>query len=244
MIYNWNNFFLFFPSVFLFEKFSNNKICSFIPDEFNLLNFSVKSSAILTIISFLPACILMMTCFTRIIIVLSLLRTALGVPYSPPNQILIGLSLFLTFFIMSPTLNKIYNTALIPLYKHEINTEVALKKIIKPIHIFMLKQTRKSDISVFWKLAKISFPMKKDNIPFYILLPSFIISELKTAFQIGFTVLLPFLIIDLVIASILMSLGIMMISPSTISLPLKLILFVLSDGWKLLVVSLAKSFFI
>lgn len=206
------------------------------------MNISVQSSMIITLLSFIPVCLLMMTCFTRIIIVFSLFRNALGTPYSPPNQVLVGLSLFLTFFIMSPVFNKIYDTSLVPLYKHEINIDTALRNVVQPLSQFMLKQTRKSDIAVFWKLAKLPFPIDTNNIPIRVLMPSFVISELRTAFQIGFTVFLPFLIIDLVIASILMSLGMMMVPPATISLPFKLILFVLSDGWKLLIISLSKSF--
>ncbi|VAX76273.1 flagellar type III secretion system pore protein FliP [Buchnera aphidicola] len=208
------------------------------------MNISIQSFLLVSLLSFVPACLLMMTCFTRIIIVFSCLRNALGVPYSPPNQVLIGLSLFLTFFVMSPVIDKIYHTACIPLYKNEITLNSAIKKTLNPLCSFMLKQTRKSDISIFWGLAKIPYSMNKENIPIQILIPAFIISELKTAFQIGFTIFLPFLIVDLVIASILMSLGMVMIPPATISLPFKLILFVLSDGWRLLVLSLSKSFII
>ncbi|VFP81350.1 Flagellar biosynthetic protein FliP [Buchnera aphidicola (Cinara curvipes)] len=237
-------FFLSIIPVFLLENISNDVVHNIISNGSDILNLSIQSSLIFTLLSFFPAVLLMMTCFTRIIIVFSLLRSAIGTPYSPPNQVLIGLSLFLTLFIMFPILDKIYNKAIIPLYKNEINIDTAVDNITKPLCQFMLKQTRKSDISVFLDLAKISLSSNKDNIPIQVLLPAFIISELKTAFQIGFMIFLPFLIIDLVVASILMSLGMMMVPPSTISLPLKLILFVLSDGWKLLILSLSKSFFI
>ncbi|VFP79066.1 flagellar type III secretion system pore protein FliP [Buchnera aphidicola] len=243
MFFN-TKFFLSIIPVFLLENISNNTVHNIISNGSDILNLSIQSSLILTFLSFFPAILLMTTCFTRIIIVFSLLRSAIGTPYSPPNQVLIGLTLFLTLFIMFPVLDKIYNKAIIPLYKNEINIDTAIDNITKPLCQFMLKQTRKSDISVFLNLAKISLSSNKDNIPIQVLLPAFIISELKTAFQIGFMIFLPFLIIDLVVASILMSLGMMMVPPSTVSLPLKLILFVLSDGWKLLILSLSKSFFI
>ncbi|MGI4816659.1 MAG: flagellar type III secretion system pore protein FliP [Janthinobacterium lividum] len=236
--------FLSIAPIFLTKGIFNNTINNIINSGVDILNFSIHSSMILTLLSFVPACLLMMTCFTRIILVFGFLRTALGTPYSPPNQILIGLSLFLTLFVMSPVLDKIYKKAIIPFYKNEINISVALTKAIKPLQRFMIKQTRKSDVAVFLRLAKISPTKNIENIPIQVLLPAFVISELKTAFLIGFTVFLPFVIVDLVVASILMSLGMMMVPPSTISLPLKLILFVLSDGWKLLIISLSKSFFI
>ncbi|VFP84819.1 Flagellar biosynthetic protein FliP [Buchnera aphidicola (Cinara splendens)] len=236
--------FLSIAPIFLTKGILNNTINNIINSGVDILNFSIQSSMILTLLSFIPACLLMMTCFTRIILVFGFLRTALGTPYSPPNQILIGLSLFLTLFVMSPVLDKIYKKAIIPFYKNEINISVALTKAIRPLQRFMMKQTRKSDVAVFLRLAKISPTKNIENIPIRVLLPAFVISELKTAFLIGFTVFLPFVIIDLVVASILMSLGMMMVPPSTISLPLKLILFVLSDGWKLLIISLSKSFFI
>ncbi|VFP85632.1 Flagellar biosynthetic protein FliP [Buchnera aphidicola (Cinara pseudotaxifoliae)] len=236
--------FLSIAPFFMTKGILNNTTNNIINSGVDVLNLSLQSSMILTLLSFIPACLLMMTCFTRIILVFSFLRTALGTPYSPPNQVLIGLSLFLTFFIMSPVLDKIYNKAIIPFYKNEINISIALTNAIKPLRHFMTQQTRKSDISAFLRLAKISQIKSVENIPIQVLLPAFVISELKTAFLIGFTIFLPFAIVDLVVASILMSLGMMMVPPSTISLPLKLILFVLSDGWKLLIISLSKSFFI
>ncbi|WP_075433670.1 flagellar type III secretion system pore protein FliP [Buchnera aphidicola] len=243
MMYQSLNCFLSIYATLLFGKIASDPVQNIIQNGFNVLNFSAQSYTIITLLSFVPACLLMMTCFTRIIIVFSFVRNALGTPYSPPNQVLISLALFLTFFIMSPVFSKMYNTAFIPLYKNEISINTALQNCLKPLSLFMIKQTRKSDILVFWNLAKIPYVMNEGNIPIKVLLPAFMISELKNAFQIGFTILLPFLIIDLVVASVLMSLGMIMIPPATISLPLKLIIFVLSDGWKLLILSLAKSFF-
>ncbi|AEH39642.1 type III protein export, membrane component [Buchnera aphidicola (Cinara tujafilina)] len=208
----------------------------------NFWTFSIETFIFFTLLSFISAGLLMMTSFTRIIIVFSLLRNALGTPYSPPNQVLVGLSLFLTFFIMSPVLDKIYHTAYIPFQKENISLEIALKRSIIPIHNFMKRQTKSSDLLLFFDLAKIPYVKKKSLIPMRILLPAYMISELKTAFQIGFTIFIPFLIIDLVVASVLMALGMMMVSPSTISLPFKLILFVLADGWRLLIMSLSQSF--
>ncbi|CAL4318869.1 Flagellar biosynthetic protein FliP [Buchnera aphidicola (Hyalopterus amygdali)] len=202
----------------------------------------VQTLVFLTSLTFLPAFILMMTSFTRIIIVFGLLRNAIGTPYAPPNQILLGLSLFLTFFIMSPTFDQVYKNAYLPFSQDKINMDEAIIKGSIPFKNFMLNQTRSSDLELFSKLAHISSYKDKEEIPMRILLPSFITSELKTAFQIGFTIFIPFLIIDLVIASVLMALGMMMVPPSTISLPFKLMLFVLVDGWQLLVTSLSQSF--
>lgn len=202
----------------------------------------VQTLVFLTSLTFLPAFLLMMTSFTRIVIVFGLLRNALGTPYAPPNQILLGLALFLTFFIMSPTFDKIYKDAYVPFSEEKINMEDAILKASVPLKKFMLNQTRIPDLELFSKLANISYFENKNDIPMRILLPSFITSELKTAFQIGFTIFIPFLIIDLVVASLLMALGMMMVPPSTISLPFKLMLFVLVDGWQLLITSLAQSF--
>lgn len=202
----------------------------------------VQTLVFLTSLTFLPAFLLMMTSFTRIIIVFGLLRNALGTPYAPPNQILLGLALFLTFFIMSPTFDKVYKDAYIPFSEEKINMEEAILKGSIPLKQFMLNQTRIPDLELFSKLAHVSSYKDKKEVPMRIVLPSFITSELKTAFQIGFTIFIPFLIIDLVVASVLMALGMMMVPPSTISLPFKLMLFVLVDGWQLLIASLAQSF--
>lgn len=203
----------------------------------------VQILVLITSLTFIPSLLLMMTSFSRIVIVFGLLRSALGTPYSPPNQVLIGLSLLLTFFIMAPVFDKIYQDAYLPFSRNQINVDTAIKRGIIPLHKFMVNQTRKVDLEFFSKLANISSFSKREDIPMRILLPSFITSELKTAFQIGFTIFIPFLIIDLVISSVLMSLGMMMVPPSTISLPFKIMLFVLVDGWQLLVTSLTHSFY-
>jgi flagellar biosynthetic protein FliP len=204
---------------------------------------SLQTLLLLTSLSFLPAALLMMTSFTRIIIVLSLLRHALGTQSSPPNQVLIGLSLFLTFFVMGPTLDKIYVEAYQPLSENRIQMMEALDKGAVPLRAFMLKQTRETDLALFVKMSG-SAPLNSSaDVPMRVLIPAYITSELKTAFQIGFAVFIPFLIIDMVVASILMAMGMMMVSPAIVSLPFKIILFVLVDGWNLLLGSLAQSFY-
>ncbi|VVE08384.1 flagellar biosynthesis protein FliP [Pandoraea horticolens] len=205
-------------------------------------SLSVQTMLLLTSLGFLPAMLLMMTAFTRIIIVLSLLRHAIGVQTSPPNQILIGLALFLTFFVMSPVFDQAYTNAYQPFSANKISFEQAIDTGAKPFHAFMLKQTREADLALFAKLAKTPPMNGPEDVPMRILVPAFATSELKTAFQIGFTIFIPFLIIDLVVASVLMSMGMMMVSPSTVSLPFKLMLFVVVDGWQLLLGSLAQSF--
>jgi flagellar biosynthetic protein FliP len=206
-------------------------------------SLSIQTLLLLTSLSFLPAVLLMMTGFTRIIIVLGLLRSALGTAMSPPNQVLIGLALFLTFYTMSPVFDKIYSDAYKPLANGSITFEAALDKGVAPLHGFMLRQTRETDLALFSKLAKTPEMASADDVPLKILVPAFITSELKTAFQIGFTIFIPFLIIDLVVASVLMALGMMMVPPVSVALPFKLMLFVLADGWNLLMGSLAQSFF-
>lgn len=203
----------------------------------------VQTLVLMSSITFVPALLLMMTGFTRIIIVLGLLRTALGTPTAPPNQVLLGLALFLTFYVMSPVFNQIYQEAWQPLQQDKITMEVALEKGAKPLHAFMLDQTREKDLAMFAQIAKSGDIDGPEAVPFSILVPAFVTSELKTAFQIGFTIFIPFLIIDLVIASILMALGMMMVPPATIALPFKLMLFVLVDGWQLMMGSLAQSFY-
>ncbi|MDA3133883.1 flagellar type III secretion system pore protein FliP [Atlantibacter subterraneus] len=203
----------------------------------------VQTLVFITSLTFLPAVLLMMTSFTRIIIVFGLLRNALGTPSAPPNQVLLGLALFLTFFIMSPVLDKIYTDAYQPFSENKITMDVALEKGAQPLREFMLRQTRQADLALFARLANIPSLEGPEAVPMRILLPAYVTSELKTAFQIGFTVFIPFLIIDLVIASVLMALGMMMVPPATIALPFKLMLFVLVDGWQLLVGSLAQSFY-
>jgi len=203
---------------------------------------TIQTLLFLTSLTFLPAVLLMMTSFTRIVIVLSLLRQALGTVQAPPNQVLVGLSLFLTFFVMSPVLERIYTEAYVPFSDRRIGFNDAVERAGVPLKQFMLRQTRESDIAVFAKLANQPQLNGPEDVPLKILVPAYVISELKTAFQIGFVVFIPFLIIDLVVASVLMSMGMMMLSPVIISLPFKLMLFVLVDGWNLLIGSLVASF--
>jgi flagellar biosynthesis protein FliP len=206
------------------------------------LSLSLQILILMGLLTVLPSIILMMTSFTRIIIVLSILRQALGLQQTPPNQVLVGLSLFLSLFIMQPVLSEINRNALDPYGKDEITIEVAIERSGSALHGFMMKQTRKSDLALFAKIAKAPKFAKPGDVPFSILLPAFVTSELKTAFQIGFLIFLPFLIIDLIVASALMSLGMMMLSPTIVSMPFKLLLFVLVDGWALTMGSLASSF--
>ena len=202
----------------------------------------VQLLLILTVLSLAPALLMMVTSFTRIIIVLSLVRNALGVQQMPSNQIIIGLALFLTFFIMAPVWQQVNEEALKPYYEDRINGEEALALASTPVKNFMLKQTREKDLALFVKLSKEKRPEKPMDITLPVLIPAFVISELKTAFQIGFLIFLPFFIIDIVVASILLSMGMMMLPPIMISLPFKLLLFVLVDGWYLIVESLVRSF--
>ena len=203
---------------------------------------NLQTLVMLTALTFLPALLLLMTGFTRIIIVLSLLRQALGTPTSPPNQVLIGLALFLTMFVMSPVLERIYNDAWVPYSNEQIAFNEALDRGAQPLRGFMMRQTRETDLALFLKLSGREQVKNPDEVPFTVLVPAYVTSELKTAFQIGFLVFIPFLIIDMVVASVLMSMGMMMVSPALIALPFKLMLFVLVDGWNLLLGSLAQSF--
>ncbi len=198
---------------------------------------------VLTILAFAPAILLLMSSFTRIIIVLSLLRQAIGIPQLPPNQIIIGLSLFLTFFVMAPTYEKVHTNALSPYMSNKIGYEEFISNASKEMSEFMLKYTKDKDIALFLNVAGIEKPKTKSEIPIRVLVPAFAISELKRAFQIGFLLYIPFLVIDMVVASVLLSAGMMMLPPIFISLPFKLMLFVLVDGWNLLLGSLIKSFF-
>jgi flagellar biosynthetic protein FliP len=207
-------------------------------------SYSVPIQTLLffTALSFLPAVLLLMTGFTRIVIVLSLLRQALGTQAAPPNQVIVGLSLFLTFFVMQGTFDKIYDKAYAPYAAGQMAVDQALKEGVVPLREFMLKQTRQSDVQLFSKLAKLPDNVKGADVPLTVLVPAFVTSELKSAFQIGFMIFIPFLIIDMIVASVLMSLGMMMLSPVLVALPFKLMLFVLADGWNLLLGSLAASF--
>ena len=204
---------------------------------------SLQTLILLTSLTFLPAALLMMTGFTRIIIVLSLLRQAIGTQSAPPNQVMIGLALFLTMFVMSPVLDKIYIEAYQPLSENKIEMQEALDKGVVPLKQFMLKQTREADLALFAKMAQMEKINTPEDVPLRVLVPAYITSELKTAFQIGFAIFIPFLIIDMVVASVLMAMGMMMVSPAIVSLPFKLMLFVLVDGWQLMMGSLVQSFY-
>ena len=197
---------------------------------------------LMTILSLAPAILIMLTSFTRIVIVLSLLRRALGTMQMPPNQVMIGLALFLTMFIMAPVWQQIHLKALKPYMAQEISHTEAFEQAAKPLRDFMFKQTREKDLALFVQVAKMERPRNVDDVPLTVLIPAFIISEVKTAFQIGLLLYVPFLIIDMVVASVLLSMGMMMLPPVMVSLPFKLMLFVLADGWYLLVGSLVKSF--
>jgi flagellar biosynthetic protein FliP len=209
------------------------------PQQVNVL---LKILLLLTVLSLAPAIVVMMTSFTRLAVVFSLLRHALGTQQTPPNQVMIGLALLLTFFLMSPVYEKVNKDALQPYLGEEISQTEAIERALVPIREFMLKQTRKKDIALFLKVSKSAQPHNIDEIPTMVLIPSFVVSELKTAFQIGFLIYIPFLVIDMVVASVLLSMGMMMLPPFMISLPFKLMLFVLMDGWNLLVGSMVKSF--
>lgn len=206
------------------------------------LSLSLQLLIIMGLLTVLPGILLMMTSFTRIIIVLAILRQALGLQQTPPNQVLIGLSLFLSFFVMAPTIDQMNRTAIQPYAEGRIGATTMIEEAGKPLHAFMLKQTRVKDITMFAGIAKMGPIANPADTPFSILLPAFVTSELKTAFQIGFLIFLPFIVIDLIVATVLMSLGMMMMSPTIIAMPFKLLLFVLVDGWALTMGSLASSF--
>ncbi|MDR1310886.1 MAG: flagellar type III secretion system pore protein FliP [Burkholderiaceae bacterium] len=206
-------------------------------------SLSIQTLVFLTALSFIPAAFLTMTSFTRIVIVFSLLRQALGTQGAPPNQVIVALSLFMTLFIMGPVFDKMYTGAYKPLSENQITMTEALERGSVPLKAFMLRQTRKTDLEMFLNMADIHGLQQPEDVPMRVLIPSFVASELKTAFQIGFAIFIPFLIIDMVVASVLMSMGMMMVSPAIVSLPFKLMLFVLVDGWNLIIGSLAQSFY-
>jgi len=203
---------------------------------------SVKLLVLLSVLSLAPAFIMMVTSFTRIIVVLSLLRGAIGVPMTPPNQVLIGLALFLTVFIMAPVYNQINDNAIKPYMENRITQDQAMEQAYKPLRTFMLKQTREKDLALFVAISKSDRPRSAEDVPISVLAPAYVISELKTAFQMGFLLYVPFLVIDMVVASTLMSMGMFMLPPVMIALPFKLLLFVMVDGWYLVVKSLVESF--
>ena len=205
-------------------------------------SLTLQLLALMTVLTLLPSIVLMMTSFVRIIIVMSLLRQALGTGQTPPNQVLVGLALFLTLFIMSPVLGQVYNEAIAPYLANKLGFEQALQVAEKPIRAFMMRQTREDDIAMFMRISGKTDIDGPDSVPFLTLMPAFITSELRSAFTIGFLLYIPFVVIDLVVASVLMSMGMMMLSPMMISMPFKLMLFVLVDGWSLLMGSLTASF--
>ncbi|MBN8440750.1 MAG: flagellar type III secretion system pore protein FliP [Thauera sp.] len=205
-------------------------------------SLTIQTLLLMTLLSFIPAMVLMMTSFTRIIIVFSLLRQAMGTQTAPPNQVLLGLALFLTFFIMAPVADKVYQDAYLPMSQGTIQFDEALARASVPVKSFMLKQVREPDLALFSGLAKVAPVEKAEDLPMRVVIPAFVTSELKTAFQIGFIVFIPFIIIDMVVASVLMSMGMMMMSPVIVALPFKIMLFVLVDGWTLLIGSIVQSF--
>lgn len=213
------------------------------PDGVQSYSLTLQVLILMTVLTLLPAVFLMMTSFTRIIIVLAILRQALGTAQTPSSQILIGLALFLTFFIMSPVLDQVYDTAVTPYLNEDMPVQEALNLASIPLREFMMAQTREDDLKMFAEIAGAGDFSQPTDVPLSILVPSFLTSELKTAFQIGFLIFIPFLVIDLVVASVLMSMGMMMLSPMIISLPFKIMLFVLVDGWVLIVGTLASSFY-
>jgi flagellar biosynthetic protein FliP len=202
----------------------------------------VQLLMLLTLVTLLPGLLLSVTGFTRILIVLGFVRNALGTQSMPPNQVLAGIAFFLTLFVMSPTLTKVNNDAIKPWRAHKISQSVAIERAQEPLRTFMFKQTRDSDLGLFVKLAKLPRPKTRADVPTQVLIPAFVISELKTAFQIGFLIFIPFLIIDMVVSSTLMSMGMMMLPPMLISLPFKILLFVLVDGWHLVIEGVVNSF--
>ncbi len=202
----------------------------------------VQLLALLTVLSLAPSILVMVTSFTRIIVVLSFLRTALGIQQTPPNQVLISLALFLTFFVMTPTLERAYDEGIQPLIEGKIDEMQAFERAAQPVRVFMTEHVREQDMALFAEMARLESPAAGAEAPLRVLIPAFMVSELRRAFEIGFLVFVPFLIIDMVVASVLMSMGMMMLPPVTVSLPFKIIFFVLVDGWWLVVASLVRSF--
>ncbi len=203
---------------------------------------SLQILLLLTVVTLAPTMLVLLTSFTRIVVVLSFVRTALGTQQVPPTQVLVGLSLLLTFFVMNPVIQDINKNALQPYLSNKISQKVAVDRAAKPLRAFMFKQTREKDIALFYSLTKEARPANQDDVPTYLLVPAFVISELKTAFQIGFAIYIPFIVIDMVVASVLLSMGMMMIPPVIISLPFKILIFLLVDGWNLTVQALFASF--
>lgn len=211
-------------------------------DESEPWTFGLRILFLLTALTLAPALLMLVTSFTRVVIVLGLLRQALGTLHAPPNQVMIGLALFLTLFIMMPVWEQIRVEALNPLLEKQVTQEEAIERAIEPLRTFMLKQVREKDLTLFVEMGKLPIPQTAKDVPLHVLVPAFVTSELRTAFQIGFLIYVPFLVIDMIVASILMSMGMMLLPPVMISLPFKLVLFVLADGWFLVVGSLMNSF--
>lgn len=207
------------------------------------LNGALRILIVLTLIAIAPTLIIMMTSFTRILIVLHFTRAAIATQTAPPNQVLIGMALFLTFFIMEPTFTEVYNNAIVPFENNEITQDEAFEEAMDPIREFMYSQTQTKDVRLFMEIDDVDWDGELESIPNAVLVPSFIISELRTAFIIGFLIYIPFIVIDMVVASVLMSMGMMMLPPTTISMPFKILLFVLADGWSLIIGSLVKTFY-
>jgi flagellar biosynthetic protein FliP len=203
---------------------------------------SLQILLLLTVLSLAPTLLVLLTSFTRVIVVLSFVRTALGTQQVPPNQVLVGLALFLTFFIMAPVVKDVNQNALQPYLKNQMSQSVALDRAAQPLRKFMFKQTREKDLQLFFSLSNQPRPATQDDVPTYVLIPAFVISELKTAFEIGFAIYVPFIVIDMVVASILLSMGMMMIPPVIISLPFKILIFLLVDGWNLTVNAIFQSY--
>ena len=220
----------------------NDLMTLFNSSDAETVSTSVKLLLLLTVLSLAPSILILMTCFTRIVIVLGFVRTALSTQQMPPTQVLIGLSLFITFFVMAPVFSEVNDEALQPLFKDEINLEEAYEKAAGPFKEFMSKHTRQKDLLLFMEYSNAKTPESIEDIPLTTLVPAFAISEMKTAFQIGFMIFIPFLVIDMIVASVLMSMGMMMLPPVMISLPFKILLFVMVDGWYLVVKSLLQSF--
>jgi len=197
----------------------------------------------MTVLALVPTVLVMVTSFVRIIVVIMMTRQAMGTPQMPPSQVLMGMALILTIFVMAPVFNKVYTEAVKPYVNGELNQEEAYKTGIQPIREFMFKQTREQDIELFAKFAQLEKPKTRDDLPTYVLIPSFLISELRTAFQISFVIFIPFLVIDMVVASVLMSMGMLMLPPVMVALPFKILLFVMVDGWYLIIQSLVASFY-
>lgn len=206
------------------------------------VSVTIEILFLLTILTLAPAILIMLTSFTRIVVVLSFLRMAIGTQQIPPTQLIVGLSLFLTMFVMGPTMERVYDDAIVPYMEEQMDHETALDLAMRPIRTFMLKNTREKDLALFTKLSRSPRPANVDELTNRVLIPSFVISELKTAFQISFVLFIPFIIIDMVVSSTLLSMGMMMLPPVTVSLPFKILLFVLVDGWHLIVQSIVTSF--